>query len=244
MNEIVLTFDVDWAPDFMIEYVVDKLAGLRIKSTWFVTHDSPATRALAHNDYVEVGIHPNFAPESTQGDGVDDVLTNLLELVPHARSVRTHGLVQSHAIMEALCEHGLDIDSSIYLPGQHGVEPFEVAYGDRGEKRLLRMPFVWTESIEFSKPAPFRCYHLSKRPGLEVYDFHPVHMYLNSCRMCEYRALQCLYNISDWSRENVELFVNRQGGALSMLNTVLDGIRKQGGSKTLSDIASEWQRSG
>ena len=67
-NEInpLLTFDTDWAPDYTIDYVSEKLEKAKIKSTWFITHDSPAIQRLVNNPLFEVGIHPNFLSNSTQ----------------------------------------------------------------------------------------------------------------------------------------------------------------------------------
>lgn len=45
-NMPVLTFDLDWAPDWIIEEVVSILIDNCVKSTWFVTHASPAIDKL------------------------------------------------------------------------------------------------------------------------------------------------------------------------------------------------------
>ena len=41
MNKILLSFDTDWAPDFVIEKITNILIKKKIKSTWFITHSSP-----------------------------------------------------------------------------------------------------------------------------------------------------------------------------------------------------------
>ena len=45
-NEIALTLDVDWAPDFMIDFAAEILVEHGVRATWFVTHDSPALTRL------------------------------------------------------------------------------------------------------------------------------------------------------------------------------------------------------
>lgn len=80
---VVLTFDIDWAPDFMIDFVAEGLTQRRVRATWFVTHASPAVEWLReHPDLFELGIHPNFAPGSTQGDSPEAVLRHCLRLEP------------------------------------------------------------------------------------------------------------------------------------------------------------------
>ena len=41
-NDYILTIDLDWAPDWMIEYVANELIRAQVKATWFVTHASHA----------------------------------------------------------------------------------------------------------------------------------------------------------------------------------------------------------
>ena len=56
-----LTFDIDWAEDKMMEPILEELLKRRMKSTWFVTHDTPLLQVFRkHSDLVDLGIHPNF----------------------------------------------------------------------------------------------------------------------------------------------------------------------------------------
>src|SRR4028119_935918 len=92
---VAITLDVDWAPDFVIDSVAETLRRARVKCTWFVTHPSPAVdRLRRHPELFELGVHPNFLPGSTQGATAADVLNYCRRLVPDARSMRTHSLVQ------------------------------------------------------------------------------------------------------------------------------------------------------
>ena len=55
----LITFDVDWAPDCAIDFVVDALCKFNVKSTWFITHMSPAIeRLMTMPTLFEIGIHP------------------------------------------------------------------------------------------------------------------------------------------------------------------------------------------
>ena len=58
MMEIVLTFDVDWASESIIKYVIDILLPLNISATFFCTHDSDILKK--HNNKFELGIHPDL----------------------------------------------------------------------------------------------------------------------------------------------------------------------------------------
>jgi peptidoglycan/xylan/chitin deacetylase (PgdA/CDA1 family) len=53
MNEIALTFDVDFAEDTVIDETVKLLKESNTKSTWFVTHDSPAIQRLKEDPLID-----------------------------------------------------------------------------------------------------------------------------------------------------------------------------------------------
>lgn len=117
MKDLAVTFDIDWAPDWIIEEVASILIDNRVKATWFVTHASPAIEKLRQMpDLFELGIHPNCLSGSTQGNTEDEVLSHMKEIVPEAISMRTHGLYQtSNFLMKAVRDYGIEIDVSILL---------------------------------------------------------------------------------------------------------------------------------
>jgi len=99
MNEFVITFDIDWAPDFVIEEVASLLQQKGVRATWFVTHACAAVELLRErSDLFELGIHPNFLEGSSHGKTPMEVLSHLLTVVPEAIGIRSHAVVQS-----ALC---------------------------------------------------------------------------------------------------------------------------------------------
>jgi hypothetical protein len=92
----LVTFDLDWAPDFVIDWLAKRLIEVGVRAAWFVTHHSPAIERLrAESDLFELGIHPNLHPGSTHGNDTSSVLKHCMEIVPEAGAIRTHGLVQS-----------------------------------------------------------------------------------------------------------------------------------------------------
>jgi hypothetical protein len=188
-SEIVLTLDIDWAPDFVIDDVAQLLVGSGVKATWFVTHPSPAVdRLRGRPDLFELGIHPNFFTRSSHGETPAAVLRSCLDLVPQAQSMRTHGLVQSTPLLDLAIESGLKIDVSLYVPHARQARPIE--YWRRGV-RLIRIPYVWEDDFEMERPAPvWSAAELAARPGLQVMDFHPIHVWLNGADMGPYEELK------------------------------------------------------
>ena len=74
-DAFIITVDIDWAPDFVMDELLETLISAAVKSTWFITHRSPLLEKLREQkSLVELGIHPNFLPQSTQGKSTDEVI--------------------------------------------------------------------------------------------------------------------------------------------------------------------------
>lgn len=190
-DEPLITLDVDWAPDFVIDWVAERLVARLVRATWFITHASPAIdRLRQHPDLFELGIHPNFLPGSTHGDTPEAVLRHCMDLVPEAVSMRTHSLVQSSPLLELVMHSTLiKVDSSLFLPGLSHLRPFE--YRIKG-RTLWRIPFCWEDDFEMEKLEPIWRFapHIATGEGLKVFNFHPIHIYLNSADIQPYQALK------------------------------------------------------
>lgn len=187
---VAITLDTDWAPDFAIDWCANALLERGVRATWFVTHHSAAIdRLRLHPERFELGIHPNFLSGSTHGATVAAVLRHCMELVPEAVSLRTHALVQSTPTLEAITTlTPVRTDVSVFLPGLC-VAPFRLRLRRRD---LLRVPYQWEDDFEMDMPDP--CWDLAlRRTGLaQVFDFHPIHVYLNSASFAPYTALKAV----------------------------------------------------
>jgi len=144
---------------------------------------------LRANPLFECGIHPNFLPGSTQGDDPEQILDHCLALVPEAVSMRTHSLFQSTRLLDLVIATGrIRVDATMFLPGVDDLKAF--AY-DRPHGRLIRVPFWWEDDIEIELGRfswSWRDLDLSG-PGLRVFNFHPLHVYLNSRDFGAYRRV-------------------------------------------------------
>lgn len=236
MNEFVLTLDVDWAPDFVIESVAAELRSRRVRATWFVTHRSPALEALRdEGDLFELGIHPNFRLSSTQGAEADAVVANLLAIVPEAVSVRSHGLVQSGDLIGMLATRTpLERDASTFLPELPHLRPVTQW---RSGVPFVRVPFFWADDHEMQKPDPvWTLTRFLKVPGLKVFDFHPLLVYLNLAGIGPYEDLkrEC-ENLTRADRALVDRYRQAGEGAGSLFRDLVEHLERAG-STVLAEI--------
>jgi hypothetical protein len=177
MNEVVITLDTDWAEDFMIEEAAQILIDAGVRATWFIT-DSKAYDVLKNNRLFELGIHPNFGSDSTQGKCEWHIILNLLKLVPHAVSSRSHRLITSHDIKRRLAFYNIKVDSTIFMPLVPNIVPFEVKYNNE-RNTLCNLPIYWLDDVEKHRPRPnFTLRNKGLRnEGLKVFGFHPIHIF-------------------------------------------------------------------
>ncbi|MCX6250457.1 MAG: hypothetical protein NTX61_06875 [Bacteroidetes bacterium] len=153
LNNYLISIDIDWAPDAAIDAMAKILIKKNIKATWFVTHNSPAIdRLKERKELFELGIHPNFLPNSTQGKSMKEIMDYVMAIVPYATSLRTHTLVQSSILLKDIVElYPITIDSCIFLRETPNIQP-HVLYFKKNGKPLIRLPFFWEDDAEIYSP--------------------------------------------------------------------------------------------
>jgi len=248
INEYLLTFDTDWASDSIISEVGKYLIKNKIKSTWFITNDSPEIRKMIDlPDFFEVGIHPNFYEGSTQGKTPQEVMKNLLKIVPHAKSIRTHDLIQSTSLLKMIREEfNILYDVSLLLPETPNIIPHEIFYSKNNG--LLRFPFFWEDDIEMYKDKPVfslinNKYH---KDGIKIFNFHPIHITLNSYSMKNYNICKLKKDINKYSLSELKDYINKsKNGTGIFFKQLIQMIRKKPyfPSITISELAVKWMNS-
>lgn len=235
--QIAVTIDVDWAPDFVIDFVAQILIDSGVHSTWFVTHASPAIDRLRRRPQLfELGIHPNFLPGSSHGDTPSDILEHCLRLVPDANSLRTHNLIQSERLLAAIIKtERLTVDVTTFLPHAKGLQM--VRY-ETGGKHLWRIPFFWEDYYETQcRTAVWNPESLLELKGLRVFSFHPIHVYLNSARLDGYEALKrCVPQMHEATLDDVAPLIYDGPGTRSAFLRLVDRLRIAGHGCCIRDL--------
>ena len=219
----------------MIDAVAGLLAERDVRATWFVTHASPAVERLrARPDLFELGIHPNFAPGSSHGDTPEAVLEHCMAVVPEARAMRTHGLVQSTALLAlARRRTPVRLDASLFLPGARelAVIDYPLAPGP-----IVRVPYLWEDDAEMLAPdSAWDAWGVATgTQGPAVFDFHPIHVILNSANTRASEALK-RRGLAHATPAEVEALRHDGLGAGTAFAGLVDGLA--GGGARISDLA-------
>ncbi len=171
MKSIVITFDIDWAPEFMIENLLNLTKGLNI--TIFNTHKSKIISTI-NSEKITLGIHPNLSKNSSQGDNIKKV-SNFVSKIGNNKFCRFHILGHSYPDMCYFAKKGTKVDSSYFLLNQPYIIP---SY--HKDIDLLRIPYIWEDGLVLRSKMNIKNSLNLNLPGMKILDFHPIDLYLNT----------------------------------------------------------------
>ena len=192
-RRVFLSFDIDWAHDDVLNDTIDILRDSGVASTWFVTHDTPLLQQLRSLHGVELGIHPNFNPlldgqASNAENTAEKVIQKVLHIAPEARAIRSHSLTQSERLADFFRLSGLTHIANFFVPHGCGFEtrPFEIW------DAMTIVPHCWQDNVALKMTLPFPTYE-ELNSGFHVFDFHPIHVFLNTEHLDRYERTRSLH---------------------------------------------------
>lgn len=193
-DTIAITLDVDWAPEAAIAAAAAALERGGVKATFFATHASEVLHGL-DRELFEVGLHPNF---NDVGVEVERPLADLKDLYPEARGARSHSLFVSSHILGLYRRHGLRYEANVFLDGHPHLRPV-MRFAD-----LVSIPFNWSDDKHLERSRPFRIDAVGlDRPGLKVFNFHPIHVFMNTSSDAHYAEYRAHYQDADALRGRI-----------------------------------------
>lgn len=184
-SHIFLSFDVDWAHDYVIYDCYDLVRSFGVSTTWFITHQTGVIKTFARDEFIEMGIHPNFNDLLTGNSKRthSEVLRNSLDIVPGALCVRSHSLTQSERLLDVFLEFGLSHISNFFIPFSSGVKirPFNLW------DNSVIVPHNWQDnvSLKMGYESPIQ---IAMTEGFHVFNFHPIHVFLNTESLDRYES--------------------------------------------------------
>ena len=191
-NKLFLTFDIDWAHDEVISDTLNLLYNNDVPATFFATHESPVLKSVIEDNKHEVGIHPNFNDlinNTCVGENAESRLKYLLDLFPSAKSIRSHSTTWSGVIQELVLKYEITHESNTFIPWQSNMslKPWKLW------NELTRVPYFWEDDVGILFKETNALSSILKLPGLRVFDFHPIHVFLNTESLDRYERTRHLH---------------------------------------------------
>ena len=171
-----LTSDTDWASDYAINDFIELVSSYGIKPTIFATHKSTALIDCLKRGAVEVGIHPNFLPASTQGSDVQSIIRNVTDAFPNAKSFRCHKFFNNTEIEQEMVKNKFAYDSNLCLYFQQDIVPIRRVSG------LIGFPVFWEDDVHWMNNGKWELGAYSDlflSQGLKILNFHPFFVCAN-----------------------------------------------------------------
>ncbi|WP_212644808.1 hypothetical protein [Delftia sp. PE138] len=221
LDTVVLTTDIDWAPDYATEVVLDMVAQAGMKITAYATHDSALLKAST--SFVEIGLHP----DNTRPDPVhrfSKKLPDLMEIFPDAVGLRCHRNFFGQNISDLAKACGLTYDLSSFLWRQ----PFAQAHVDYNG--LVKMSYVWEDGIHVDIGEPLDLSRIPlDDPGLKVLNVHPMLIYLNASDDNLRRGLtKGISDLASVPRSHFEGHIYKSYGLRDFYRDLLNELKRRG----------------
>lgn len=226
---IAITLDVDWAPDPIMESVIEVFESYQVPTTLFCTNyvrdrsgKSSSLTGRFHERH-ELALHPNFE----HIEDYDQVWDELLQLYPSARGWRGHNGMTGWPIVEGAVKRGLtfEVHTSVfasYVPPSRANKALD---------RYWLMPTAFYDSHAFFDPTfiwsvgnlPLRDLYGDK-DKVVVLGFHPNILYYDMKSQQEYDERKETYHTAD---EASSFKTRKARGAMKLLIELLNTVPKQ-----------------
>ncbi len=186
---ISITLDTDWAPDELIRNAIEKLDHHGIRATFFVTNECNVEFGQH-----EIAIHPNLKKDNDH----EGLIRNLISSFPSSKGVRPHSLYTYTGIYRLYEKYGLVYCSDYIMYARHDIKPFFMV------NNILQIPMFFMDDIHTIMSAEvgikdcfsIDCLNLASQ-GLMVFDFHPIHLFLNTPSIEYYHKYKKFYHNPD-----------------------------------------------
>ncbi|MBU1121652.1 MAG: hypothetical protein KKF54_03005 [Candidatus Omnitrophica bacterium] len=220
-RDIVITMDMDWVPDRVIEYSLELLASYNIRTTLFMTNYTKVN-VSGH----EIGIHPNFTSLK-----LGKHIKNCLDKFPDAKGIRSHSLFYTERLRPIYAYYGIEYQSNYMMYRKSGIQPLWIS------PTTIELPIYWMDNfyMEMEPLVNFSIEGLElDKEGLKVFCFHPIHIFLNTERLSRYEEAKKCYKST---KDLFEMCNTKNRGIKDIFLELLNYIKTEHiPGKVLSDI--------
>jgi len=199
MKKYCLTFDMDWAPDYILEDLKDIIRGRDIEATVFYTHKTGIFDDFRN---IEKGLHPDIRDVGA----AEQKVAELKEHYPEAVSLRSHSLNDSGRLNRIFSRYGINIKSNYLLYMKEGIDVVKMPY----EFELFEAPIYFLDGNFLFTQKDIKKFSIDMlnlgSPGLKIVGFHPVHIYLNTDDYTRYEDAKRYMD----NKERFDRYINRR----------------------------------
>lgn len=182
MNVFCLTIDTDWVPDEVLQFTIDLLNKEGINATFFCTNKTDCDFGNH-----EVALHPNF----TSFD-LEKHLSELLSLFPEAKGLRSHSLFFTERLRPLLAQKEIFYTSNMMLFEGSQLAPCMIS------PSTVEFPIYFMDTFNIIMKGANATFQndIEKllTDGLKVYDFHPIHIFMNTASFDHYDSFKSVYH--------------------------------------------------
>ena len=206
---VIISIDVDWAPLDVISDTVSLLDKYNVAATFFMTDKPDYTYEEPH----EVSIHPNFRDL----DKIDQTIEDLMTRHPGALGCRSHTLLTGGRILESLSRFNIAYCSNYMMIDQWPIKRLKLPFD------LIEYPIYFADVTmlrlgEVYQPS-LRGTTQDRSESIMVFEFHPIHIYLNTPTIDFYNENKQFYQTPE------ELYARRYVGV--GVRTVFENLLKE-----------------
>ena len=138
-----------------------------------------------------------------------------MDLVPEAKSVRSHSMTQSSPLLELFRSIGLTHDCNHFIPSSSSIELQPWVHWNG----LIKVPFFYEDDAYCLAADTEPVQTLMASPGLCVFNFHPIHVFLNTEHMDRYENTR---NNHDDPKALIDFRNNKVTGTRDILRLILE----------------------
>ncbi len=221
---IAITSDIDWAPEEIINHFLSIVNDFGVRVTFFCTH------SVNIEGKHELAVHPDYKLEEPYGE----TLKRLLNLFPMADGVRNHGLFYHGRILPIFSKYNIKYISNSLSYKQPLIRPFLIS------KDVLQLPIYFSDDRYILLGGRFQLDELDlSQPGLKIFGFHPIHIFLNTNSLEVYERAKKYYH----KPKQLEKYKNYNRGIKDLFIELLSYIRENEiPTYTLGEVNDLWRQ--
>lgn len=221
---LIVTVDLDWAPEPAIERTLDFLQSRGVIPTIFATHRSP--RVESSLGEIEVGLHPFFDPNSSHGASIEEVVDTVMAIPHNIPAFRCHRYASCNGSKEKMKEAGMWVSSNI-CTDRELLPPFYDRIG------LIEVPIFLEDGGYLFNRYALDAKIPMEEEGLFVVTIHPMHFAINTPYFAYMREIKDRLSRKQWHQLTAQDLKEMEYKGRGIRDFLIDLIDRAGQTESM-----------